>query len=310
MQARKNIWEYYDVLGLRPGASTAEIKHAYRRLVRQWHPDRFTHDPRSQRVAEEKLKEINEAYGAVSGARPSTPYTPPYQYRPAHTTQQRASGSYSHSRSTYTQANSRTTGERRRASDGFRQRSAYDSPYYTYREVSPRQTPKWLVILAWLFVVGITNMLDHRPTETVELASMPAWSEPQITYTPPNYDAQHLADLQKQAQDAMNVIRLNDRRRRLNFPPTVPLDERVASILKENANAQVQAENQAQTQGQGVSLGGSQEKPAVRNYPAPPTKWPGFTPSVETSNANAPSQENTTPSPTKEKVVFPADPRQ
>jgi len=53
---------FYEVLGLRPGASRQELKAAYRDLTKVWHPDRFTHDPRLQQKAEEKLKEINEAY--------------------------------------------------------------------------------------------------------------------------------------------------------------------------------------------------------------------------------------------------------
>lgn len=304
MQARKNIWEYYDVLGLRPGASTAEIKHAYRRLVRQWHPDRFAHDPRSQRVAEEKLKEINEAYAAVSGARPGGTYTP---YRPAHSTQ-RASGSYSHSRSTYTQTGPSATGERRRAPGGFRYRSAYESPYYTYREVSPRGMPRWATLLACFLLFNVINALYPRAGDKV--TPVTTWSTPNVTYIQPSYDVQHLEDLQKQAQDAMNAIRLNDRRYRINFQPTIQLDDRVASMLQQNASAQIQVESQAQTQGNDVTLGGSQEKPAVRNYPVPPAKWPGFTPSVETSPTKAPSQENTKPSPSKEKAVLQPDPRQ
>jgi curved DNA-binding protein CbpA len=54
--------KYYDLLGLRPGASPEELKVAYRDLTKVWHPDRFLHDPRLQAKAEEKLKEINEAY--------------------------------------------------------------------------------------------------------------------------------------------------------------------------------------------------------------------------------------------------------
>ena len=57
----------YTVLGLKPGASSGEIKHAYRDLVKVWHPDRFAHDPALRRKAEEKLKEINEAYGRLKG---------------------------------------------------------------------------------------------------------------------------------------------------------------------------------------------------------------------------------------------------
>lgn len=302
MQARKNIWEYYDVLGLRPGASTDEIKHAYRRLVRQWHPDRFTHDPRSQRVAEEKLKEINEAYTAVSGTRSSTAYKPPYQYRPAQRTQQRASGAYTYSRSAYTQANSSTTGERRRAPGGFRYRSADESPYYTYREVSPRGMPRWIMILIWFLLVALINTIGRDATGTVTPVSS-TWSAPRMAYIPPNDDVQHLADLQKQAQDAMDLMRLNDRRYQLNFQPATQLDDRVASMLQENANLHLQAENQAQTHGKDLTLGSSQEKTTARNYPVPATKWPGFMPSVEAPVTKAPSLENTTPSPS-------TDPRQ
>ena len=53
---------FYEVLGVRPGASRQELKTAYRDLTKVWHPDRFAHDPRLQKKAEEKIKEINEAY--------------------------------------------------------------------------------------------------------------------------------------------------------------------------------------------------------------------------------------------------------
>ncbi len=52
----------YRILGLKPGASLEEIKHAYHGLVKQWHPDLFPGDPREQQLAEEKMREINEAY--------------------------------------------------------------------------------------------------------------------------------------------------------------------------------------------------------------------------------------------------------
>jgi hypothetical protein len=54
--------EALDVLALRPGASAVEIKGAYRDLVKVWHPDRFGSDPRLREKAENKLKQINEAY--------------------------------------------------------------------------------------------------------------------------------------------------------------------------------------------------------------------------------------------------------
>ena len=53
---------YYEVLGVSKDASEKEIKQAYRRLARQHHPDVNKNDA----DAEEKFKEINEAYGVLS----------------------------------------------------------------------------------------------------------------------------------------------------------------------------------------------------------------------------------------------------
>ncbi len=51
----------YEVLELNEGASKEEIKTAYKKLVRKYHPDQYSNNPLSD-LAEEKLKEINEAY--------------------------------------------------------------------------------------------------------------------------------------------------------------------------------------------------------------------------------------------------------
>lgn len=51
----------YEVLEVREGASEEEIKAAYKRLVRKYHPDQYANNPLSD-LAEEKLKEVNEAY--------------------------------------------------------------------------------------------------------------------------------------------------------------------------------------------------------------------------------------------------------
>jgi hypothetical protein len=60
-----DIKRCYEKLGLKPGASEEEAKTAYRDLVQVWHPDRFSHNPSLQKKAQEKLKEINNAYEAV-----------------------------------------------------------------------------------------------------------------------------------------------------------------------------------------------------------------------------------------------------
>lgn len=54
--------DYYDVLGVGRGASSEEIKKAYRKLTRQHHPDANKGDA----SAEAKYKEINEAYEVLS----------------------------------------------------------------------------------------------------------------------------------------------------------------------------------------------------------------------------------------------------
>lgn len=57
-----NIARYYEILGLKPGASEAEIKESFRKLAKTWHPDRFPNEPQLKQKAEEEIKKINEAY--------------------------------------------------------------------------------------------------------------------------------------------------------------------------------------------------------------------------------------------------------
>jgi DnaJ-class molecular chaperone len=54
--------DYYRILGVPKNASDAEIKKAYRKLAMQYHPDR---NPGKEKWANEKFKEINEAYGVL-----------------------------------------------------------------------------------------------------------------------------------------------------------------------------------------------------------------------------------------------------
>lgn len=61
--------DFYDVLGVAKNASKDEIKKAYRKLALQWHPDR---NKSSQ--AEEKFKEINEAYEVLADSKKKEAY--------------------------------------------------------------------------------------------------------------------------------------------------------------------------------------------------------------------------------------------
>ncbi len=55
----------YEVLGVPHGASDDEIKKAYRELARKYHPDNYANNPLAD-LAQEKMKEINEAYDALT----------------------------------------------------------------------------------------------------------------------------------------------------------------------------------------------------------------------------------------------------
>ena len=54
--------DYYEVLGLQKGADDGAIKKAYRSLAKKYHPDLNPGDA----AAEEKFKEVNEAYAVLS----------------------------------------------------------------------------------------------------------------------------------------------------------------------------------------------------------------------------------------------------
>lgn len=61
--------DYYEVLGLAKGASDQDIKKAYRKMAKKYHPD-----VNSDEGAEDKFKEVNEAYEVLSDSQKKATY--------------------------------------------------------------------------------------------------------------------------------------------------------------------------------------------------------------------------------------------
>lgn len=55
--------DYYTILEINRDASMDDIRKSYRKLAIKWHPDK---NPDNRQLAEEKFKEISEAYGIMS----------------------------------------------------------------------------------------------------------------------------------------------------------------------------------------------------------------------------------------------------
>ncbi len=56
---------WYRTLELEPGADATEVRKAYRRLLKKFHPDRFANDPEKLKVATEVTRKLTEAYNGL-----------------------------------------------------------------------------------------------------------------------------------------------------------------------------------------------------------------------------------------------------
>ena len=70
---------YYAVLRARPDTDWRILRAHYRRLIGQWHPDRFSSDVAGREIAEERSKEITSAYQALERYRRDYGVLPPIE---------------------------------------------------------------------------------------------------------------------------------------------------------------------------------------------------------------------------------------
>ncbi|WP_379143071.1 DnaJ domain-containing protein [Paenibacillus sp. sgz500992] len=73
----RRLTDYYEVLGIAPNASSAEVKQAYRKLAKKYHPDTNGGDPQ----AAERFKQVHEAYKVLGNEESRTAYQSQSQSR-------------------------------------------------------------------------------------------------------------------------------------------------------------------------------------------------------------------------------------
>lgn len=63
--SEKTLRDYYANLECEYGADMDTVKESYRRLMRQYHPDKYTKDPRMEELSTELTQELTRAYKAI-----------------------------------------------------------------------------------------------------------------------------------------------------------------------------------------------------------------------------------------------------
>ena len=88
----------YSILGVSRSASDEEVKKAYRELARKYHPDNYVNNPLAD-LAQEKMKQVNEAYDQITRERAAGGSAAQSQYNPYQSYSGQSSGPYADVRS-------------------------------------------------------------------------------------------------------------------------------------------------------------------------------------------------------------------
>lgn len=158
--------ECHKILGLEPGASPDEVKQAYRDLAKVWHPDRFQNDARLQQKAQERFKEINQAYERLRHLRPTSNSKKPHD--PHESSEARTSGaarkrSSKNSESQTNRASNSTPAEE--TGKASAPKAPNSTPFSTPIPAGQSSIPRFLAII-FLVCLGIIVFVYVRKTST------------------------------------------------------------------------------------------------------------------------------------------------
>lgn len=95
----------YEILNIKKGATKDEVRRAYKKLAKQYHPDQYDDNPLKD-LAEERMREVNEAYDSLMKTFDSGSSSSSQSYNSNKSSYNNSSSNYNNSRNSYGQRQS------------------------------------------------------------------------------------------------------------------------------------------------------------------------------------------------------------